>query len=343
MAGTILKEILQFAIKSNASDVHFSSGMPPVLRIMGNIKRVDMPPLDQETLSGELMQLLDEKQKQFYHQRNDIDLAITMPDIGRLRLNIFNHFYGIGAAFRLFPPRIRTLDELHLPGVLKQIIRQKKGLVLVTGPAGSGKSTTLASMIHEINISRREHIITLEDPIEYLHTPLESIIHQRDIGIHSSDFASALRSTLREDPDIILVGEMRDVNTILNALQAAETGQLVLSTLHTNSAPEAIDRIINFFPAEQQQQIRGIVASTLVAVISQRLLPMATKRDRIALMEILIATKAVTNLIREGKTHQIESVIQLGADNGMQTFEKSFADLKQNALISKELKLSDFV
>jgi len=343
MKQDIITEILHFAVQNNSSDVHFSSGKQPLIRIMGQFKKVDIPPLDHELLFESLMNLLNEDQRRCFRETHEVDLAFSLPDVARFRVNIFEHFNGIAGAFRIFPPTIRSLEDLLMPPILKEIIKRKKGLILVTGPAGSGKSTTLAAMIHEINLSRREHIITIEDPIEYIHQSIQSLIHQREVGVHTKGFSSALINSLREDPDVILVGEMREINTISHALQAAETGQLVLSTLHTNSASEAIDRIVDVFPAEQHQQIRVLLANTLVAIISQRLLPMAFKNDRIALLEILIATPAVQNLIREGKSYQIPSTIQTGVDVGMQTFEKAFDKLRKNNLISPQLKLTDFI
>lgn len=343
MKSDIIRDILDFAVQNNASDVHFSSNAQPVLRIMGEIKKVDIDPLPHNVLYEHLMMLLNEEQRRRFKENHEVDLAITVENLARFRINIFEHVDGIAGAFRIFPPRIRSLDELNMPLVLKKLIQHKKGIILVTGPAGSGKSTTLAAMLHEINISRREHIITIEDPIEYLHTPQESVIHQREIGLHTRSFATALINALREDPDIILVGEMRDRETIEYALRAAETGQLVLSTLHTNTAAESIDRVVDVFPAEQHQQIRVILANTLVGIVSQRLLPMAFKKDRIALMEVLVATPAVRNLIREGKSYQIPSAIQTGVEFGMQTFERAFERLRQNNLISPQLKLSNFV
>jgi twitching motility protein PilT len=250
---------------------------------------------------------------------------------------------GISGAFRIVSNEIKTLQQLRMPAILEELVERKKGFILVTGPTGSGKSTSLAAMIHAINSKKRDHIITIEDPIEYVHSPMKSLIHQREVGIHAVDFSSALRSALREDPDVILVGEMRDQVTIENALRAAETGHLVLSTLHTNSAAETIDRIINVFPAENQQQVRQLLASTLIGVLSQRLVPRAMEKDRVAVMEILINTDAVKNLIREGKTHQIDSAIQTGSDFGMQSFERSFMYLKQNNVISPQLVLHEFV
>ncbi len=339
----VFEKILQFAVKQNASDVHFSSGMPPVLRILGELKKIDMAPIDKEALSEYLLPQLNNEQRQLLKTNAEVDVALNLPGFSRFRVNIYKHMNGLSAAFRIIPHHIRTLDELQMPDVLKQFVRHQKGLILLTGPTGSGKSTTLAAMIHEINITRRAHIITIEDPIEYIHESRQSLIHQREVGPHTSDFATALRSCLREDPDVILVGEMRDLETVTNALHAAETGHLVLSTLHTNSASETVDRIINIFPAEQQQQIRTVVASSLVAVIAQRLVRMAMKEDRIAVLEILAATDAVRNLIREGKTFQLNSVIQTGSEYGMRTFQKSLDELRQNNLIPPEVTSVEYI
>lgn len=343
MNSEIIKEILKFGVQNNASDVHLSSGMVPIIRIIGEIKKVEMETLDEAVLKEQLMLLLNDQQRKHFNEFNEIDLAVEIPDVARFRVNIFQHLHGISAAFRIIHHKIRTIEELLLPDIVRDMVRNKKGLILVTGPTGSGKSTSLAAMIEEINSSRREHIISIEDPIEYVYEPKNCLVHQREAGVHTSSFASALRSALREDPDVILVGEMRDLETITHALRAAETGHLVLSTLHTNSASETIDRIISAFPTKEQQQTQNIFANTLIAVISQRLVPMAAKNDRIAIMEILVASKAAKNLIREGKSHQMESVIQTGHEFGMQTFEKSFEMLQHSNLISPHLLLKDYV
>jgi len=341
--NNIFEDTLKFAVKNSASDVHFSSGKPPILRIIGELKKIDTDPIEAGALNEYVSGYMKNEQKEMLESNREVDLAITMPGVARFRVNVYKHMDGLSAAFRIIEDRIRTLDELRMPEILKEFVQQKKGLILLTGPTGSGKSTTLAAMINEINYSRREHIITIEDPIEYVHEPQMSMIHQREVGPHTMNFASSLRSCLREDPDVILVGEMRDLETITNALTAAETGHLVLSTLHTNSAAETINRIINVFPAEQQQQIRTVIASTLVAVIAQRLLPMSMQKDRIALLEILSATDAVRNLIREGKTYQLDSIIQTGSDFGMRTYQKSLNELLQNNLISPDMASIDLL
>jgi twitching motility protein PilT len=343
MKQKVLKEILEFAVANNASDVHFSSKKQPMLRIKGEFKKVDIPPLEDGFLREELMGLLNEEQRRQFNLQHEMDLAFSMEDIGRFRVNIYEHLHGIAGAFRIFPETIRSLEDLMLPVACRNLINIRKGLILVTGPTGSGKSTTLAAMVHDINMKRREHIITIEDPVEYIHKPVQGLIHQRELGFHTNSFANALKNCLREDPDVILVGEMRDIDTITLALHAAETGHLVLSTLHTNTAAESVDRIVDVFPAEKQQQIRVTLANTLAGIIAQRLVPMAFKNDRIALVEILVATSAVRNLIREGKSYQIHSAIQTGADVGMQTFERSFDKLRKNNLISPQLKLTDLV
>lgn len=335
--SSLFEETLRFAVKHKASDVHFTTGEPPILRLVGELKKIDTHTIETNALRDYIKEQLTAEQAQLLDTNEEIDFALDMPGLSRFRVNVYKHLNGLSAAFRLIPQQIRTLDELRMPSVLKEFVKHKKGLILLTGPTGSGKSTTLAAMINEINYSRREHIITIEDPIEYLHAPQLSMIHQREVGPHTQSFASALRSCLREDPDVILVGEMRDLETITNALHAAETGHLVFSTLHTNSAAETVNRIINMFPAEQQQQVRTGVASSLVAVIAQRLLPMSMEQDRVALLEILAASDAVRNLIREGKTHQLDSAIQTGTDSGMRSFQKSLNELLQNNLISPEM------
>ncbi len=343
MAISTFEQVLRFAVKQNASDIHFSSGMPPIIRIVGELKRVELPPVEKDELQSFIYPFLREEQRRELENNREVDISLAIPGISRYRVNVFKHMNGLSASFRVIPEAVRSLDELMLPSVLKEMIRHRKGLILVTGPTGSGKSTTLAAMIDEINRTRREHIITLEDPIEYVHQPRQSMIHQREINVHTPDFATGLRSALREDPDVILVGEMRDLETITNALHAAETGHLVFSTLHTNSAAETIDRVINVFPAEQQQQIRIVLAASLIGVIAQRLVKRAHQNARIALLEVLVGTPAVRNLIREGKTHQLDSAIQTGSDVGMRSFQRSLDELRQRNLVPPDMLKVDFV
>ena len=338
-----LDDIIQLAVKNNASDIHLTGSMPPILRILGQLRRIDIEPLDNDDLSKLFLSMLNDRQIEYFKENNEIDFAMERENLSRFRVNFFQHIGGISGAFRLIRQDIRSLQELQLPDMLQKMVFRKKGLILVTGPTGSGKSTTLAGMIHEINTYNRDHIITIEDPIEYLHKPIKSMIHQREVGMHVKDFPMALRSALREDPDVILVGEMRDMVTVTNALRAAETGHLVLSTLHTNSAADTIDRIVNVFPAENQQQVKQLLASTLISVISQRLVPRAYEQNMIAVTEILINTDAVKNLIREGKTHQIDSAIQTGFDQGMQTFERSLSILKQNNMVQSNLEIESLI
>ncbi len=334
---------LKFATKNNASDVHFVSGVPPMLRIAGELKRLDTPAVSEEALATFLKQYLSSEQQERLQKKNEIDLAVALDGAARFRVNIYQQANGISAAFRIIPTQVKSIQELQLPEVLYDLVKYRKGLVLVTGPTGSGKSTSLAAMIREVNNNRRAHIITIEDPIEYVHEPFNCLINQREVGQHTTDFATALRSCLREDPDVILVGEMRDLETITNALRAAETGHLVFSTMHTNSASDTVDRIINVFPPEEQQQVRQALASSLLAVISQRLVKATTEADRVAAMEILLCTPAVKNLIREGKTHQIESMIQTGSEHGMQTFEMSLQNLKQRNLVEPTISLNEVI
>jgi twitching motility protein PilT len=339
----MIEDILHFAVENNASDVHFSADHPPILRIKGQLRRIEMDPIPGPVLERELKKFFDDTLEKKFRINHGVDFAYSIEGLARFRINIFQQMNGIAGAFRIIPHTIRTIDDLLLPPSLKLLCRRKKGLILVTGPTGSGKSTTLAAMIHEINLRRKEHIVTIEDPIEYIHKPINCLIHQRELGVHVNTYSDALAQCLREDPDVILVGEMRDLDTIRHALLAAETGHLVLSTLHTNNAAETIDRIIDVFPSEQQRQVRNVLANVIVASISQRLVPQAYKNDRVAMLEILIATAAVRNLIREEKIQQIPSAIQTGFEIGMQTFDRSLELLKKNNLVSPEIKLQDYV
>ncbi len=334
-----LKELLETTIKKNASDLHLTVGIPPVIRVNGELKQVGnekLQPTDTEVYSKEI---LGEYYDQ-YVKTGELDTSFSLPGVGRFRVNVFKQRGSCAIAIRVVTLKIPTLNELQFPSVIKDMTSNQRGLVLVTGPTGSGKSTTLAAMINEINSSRPAHIITLEDPIEYLHKHNKSIINQREIGKDSLSYANALRSVLREDPDVILVGEMRDLETISIAITAAETGHLVLSTLHTIGAAKTIDRIIDVFPPYQQQQIKVQLAAVIQGIISQQLLPKVDGAGRVAAIEIMVSNPAIQNMIREGKTHQIQSSIQTGAKYGMKTMDMSLAELYKKGLISYESALS---
>lgn len=332
-----IDEIVLEARRQNASDIHMSQGEPIVFRIHGHLTVTDFI-VDRDELKNMLWTLLSEKQIQDFETGNDLDFAFTSSDDNRQRVNIFRQLGNISATIRLLNNHIPTIEELGLPPVLNQLTNEKRGLILVTGPTGSGKSTTLAAMINEINQTRAEHIITVEDPIEYVYHKNKSIIHQREVGQDVKSFASALRSSLREDPDIILVGEMRDFETISAALTAAETGHLVLSTLHTTGAAQTIDRIIDACPGESQQQIRTQLTGILKGVITQCLVPTIDQR-RIVATEVLIGTDAVLNLIRENKCHQITATLQAGKQQGMHTLNMDLTRLVNQGYITKEVAL----
>jgi twitching motility protein PilT len=326
--------LLEQVIKLDASDLHLQAGTPPMLRIDGSLKPVDdAPNLDEETLEKLVFSILDEDQKEILVKDKEVDFSFAFGDYGRFRVNAFHEKGNLAAALRLIPTKIRTLEELGMPKVVDSFTEFPRGLVLVTGPTGSGKSTTLAGMISKINSNKALHIVTIEDPIEYQHTSKKSIVVQREIHYDTYSFGAALRSSLRQDPDVVLIGEMRDLETIAAAITIAETGHLVLATLHTNSAAQSIDRMIDVFPPHQQQQIRVQLASMLQGVCAQRLIPMIGG-GRIAAAEVLVVTPAVRNIIREGKTHQIDAVIQTGAEHGMQSMDKTLVGLVQTGKIT---------
>jgi twitching motility protein PilT len=328
-------QLLLTTIEKNASDLHLTVGEPPMLRIHGSIQPMDgkVVPLTQEGLHASLYDILTEEQRKRLERDKELDFALELKNVGRFRANTFYTRRGEGAAFRYIPTKIQSMAELGLPeDTLKQLCDRKKGLILVTGPTGSGKSTTLATMIDYINSTHYDHIITIEDPIEFIHEHKKCMVNQREVGSNTQSFTNALRSALREDPDVILVGEMRDLETISLALTAAETGHLVFATLHTMSAPKTVDRVIDVFPSEQQQQIRIMFAEAIVAVISQVLLKKRDGNGRIAALEIMVATTAVRNLIREGKTHQLSSIIQTSQKFGMLSMDQV---LKNHAMTGK--------
>ncbi len=332
----LLKEVVQY----KASDLHISAGLPPVIRVDGNLLRTKYPAFTPEGVEELLFPMLNNEQRRTLEQTWELDMSYGLKDLGRFRVNIYKNRGTYAAAFRTINSVIPSFDSLGLSDVVRTITERPRGLILVTGPTGSGKSTTLASMIDYINETRSEHILTIEDPIEFVHKSKKSVIHQRELGQDTRSFANALKSSLREDPDIILVGEMRDIETISLALTAAETGHLVFGTLHTSSAAQTVDRIIDVFPEGQQQQIRVQLGGCLEAVFAQTLLqrlqPDGTKKGRVMAQEILVKTNAISNMIREGKTAQIYSGIQTGAGVGMQTLEAALAELYKKKLVTAE-------
>ena len=340
----LIEELLEDAVAKGASDIHISSNLPPVFRIDGKLIRTELPVLTSDNVETLVFPIISNEQRRKLEQDWELDLSYGIHGIGRFRVNIYKDRGNYAAAFRTINTEVPSFESLGLPEVVRKITEKPRGLILVTGPTGSGKSTTLASMIDYINNTRNEHILTIEDPIEFLHKSKKSVVHQRELGQDTRSFANALRAALREDPDIILVGELRDLDTIGLAITAAETGHLVMGTLHTSSASQTIDRIIDVFPQGQQQQIRIQLSNSLVAVFSQTLLPktdaMGNKKGRVMAQEIMIVTSAVGNLIREGKTTQMYSAIQTGSQHGMQTLESALADLYKRKLITTEDALS---
>jgi twitching motility protein PilT len=328
-----VQRLLRFAVEQGASDLHLSSGDSPMLRVSGDLVRVDLPPLAREETHRLIFQVMSDQQRRTFQEHQEVDFAYALDEVLRFRVNVFVQNRGEGAVFRLIPSKIPRLEDLGLPPVLRTLSDAEKGLVLVTGPTGSGKSTTLAAMINYINGRLAGHILTLEDPIEFIHPPRRCLISQREVGSQTKSFQAALRSALREDPDVILVGELRDLETTSLALTAAETGHLVLATLHTASAPKTIDRIIDIFPPEQQAQVRVMLSESLLGVVAQMLVK-KKGGGRVGAVEVLLATAAVRNLIREGKTHQVLSTMQVGAKVGMQTMEASLAGLVQQGVVA---------
>ena len=331
-----ISELLIFVQKENASDLHLSAGETPMVRIHGEMKRIEMPPLTKEDLHMMLYDVLNDQQRKKFEEVHELDFSLDLKGIARFRVNAFRQARGEAVVFRVIPSKILTLEQLGLPKALREITKNERGLVLVTGPTGSGKSTTLAAMIDVLNSSLNGHIITIEDPIEFVHESKKCLINQRELGSHTHSFANALRSALREDPDIILVGEMRDLETISLALTAAETGHLVFSTLHTSGASKTVDRIIDVFPAGQQDQVRAQFAESIQAIISQVLLKRRAGRGLVPALEVMIGTPAVRNLIREGKVAQLPSAIQTGQKFGMITLDQSLKDLVGKGTVDKE-------
>jgi len=332
-----ISELLIFAQKQGASDVHISAGEPPNIRIHGELRKLEMDPLQKDDVHTMIYEVLNDRQRKVLEETKELDFSMEMGQYGRFRVNCFYQQRGEAAVFRTIPSEILTFEQLGLPRICRKISEYKKGLVLVTGPTGSGKSTTLAAMVDYINKSRKEHILTIEDPIEFVHQSQSCLVNQRELGDNTHSFANALRGALREDPDIILVGEMRDLETIQLAISAAETGHLVFGTLHTNSAPKTIDRIIDVFPSAQQAQIRTQFSETIQAVISQTLLRTRDGKGRVAALEIMIGTSAIRNLIREGKVSQIPSSLQTGHKFGMQTMDAAIKELVNKRIVDPEV------
>ncbi len=339
-----ISELLEKLVKEGGSDLHISSNLPPAIRVDGKLKRMDYPPLSPDEVEQLLFPMLSNEQRRRLEQEWELDFSYGIEGLSRFRVNFYKDKGNYAAAFRTITSQVPSFDKLGLPDIVRTTAEKPRGLILVTGPTGSGKSTTLAAMIDYINSTKAEHILTIEDPIEFVHTSKSSIIHQRELGMDTRSFANALKSALREDPDIILVGEMRDHETIALALTAAETGHLVFGTLHTSSASQTIDRIIDVFPEGQQQQIRVQLANSLVAVFSQTLLPKVqpdgTKKGRVMAQEIMLVTPAIANLVRESKAAQIYSTIQMNQGMGMQTLEMALANLYKQNLITLEDALS---
>ncbi len=335
-----LIELLSRTIEFEGSDLHITVGVPPVARIDGKLEKIGDTPLKPSDTKVLINEVLNDYQLEQLDEKGEIDISLSKAGLGRFRINVFKQRGSYGMAIRLMALEIPKIEELGLPPVLKDLADKHRGLILVTGPTGSGKSTTLASMIDYINNNRNCHILTLEDPIEYLHKHNKSIINQREVGNDSKSFATALRAALRQDPDVILVGEMRDLETISIAITAAETGHLVLSTLHTVGAVKTIDRIIDVFPPHHQQQIKVQLSTVLEGIISQQLLPRVDRRGRIAALEVMIATNAIRHLIREGKTHQLATSVQTGTKFGMQTMDSDLANLYSKGYISREEAIS---
>ncbi len=331
-----ITELLTFTVQQGGSDLHLSSGDAPMIRLHGKLRRLKMPPLERNAIRQLIYDIMSDEQRKKFEENWELDFSVDMSGISRFRVNAFYQHKGEGAVFRVIPSEIISFQKLGLPQKIMDLCRKEKGLVVVTGPTGSGKSTTLAAMVNLLNEERNGHIITVEDPIEFVHQSKKCLVNQREVGNNTKSFGNALKSALREDPDIILVGEMRDLETISLALTAAETGHLVFGTLHTNSAAKTVDRIIDVFPANQQEQIRTMLSESLQGVISQALLPRQDGKGRVAAFEIMVGTSAVKNLIRENKTFQINSAIQVGFQKGMQSLDQHLKELLMKGLISPQ-------
>lgn len=335
-----ITDLLAFSVNNKASDLHLSAGLPPMIRVHGDVRRINAPPLDHETVHDMITGIMNDIQRKTFAEHLECDFSIEVEGLARFRVNAFNQNRGAGAVLRTIPSKVLSLDELKCPPIFQEIAQNPRGIVLVTGPTGSGKSTTLAAMVNFINESEYGHILTVEDPIEFVHESKKCLINQREVGPHTDSFSAALKSALREDPDVILVGEMRDLETIRLALTAAETGHLVFGTLHTSSAAKTIDRIVDVFPAAEKEMVRAMLSESLRAVISQTLCKTADGKGRVAAHEIMIGTPAIRNLIREAKIAQMYSAIQTGQSIGMQTLDQNLLELvKAKTITAAEARM----
>jgi twitching motility protein PilT len=335
-----ISELLAFSVKNKASDLHLSSGLPPMIRVHGDVRRINLPPLDHSEVHAMVYDIMNDSQRKQFDEHLECDFSFDLPGLARFRVNAFNQDRGAAAVLRTIPSRVLSLEELQAPKVFADFSTRPRGLVLVTGPTGSGKSTTLAGMVDHVNNNLYGHILTIEDPIEFVHEPRKCVINQREVGPHTLSFSNALRSALREDPDVVLVGELRDLETIRLALTAAETGHLVFGTLHTSSAAKTIDRVVDVFPAAEKEMVRAMLSESLVAVISQALLKLKDGSGRVAAHEIMVGTPAIRNLIRENKVAQMYSMIQTGAQHGMQTLDQTLLELiRRNVIAVSEARI----